>query len=1045
MRPTEPTDHERASNRRRASMRSLRRALLPSTLLAALASLPSFGCGAPASPEAAESTSSAATLTSFAAEYAMQPGWVRATFNLSTTDNVTASASVTCGSGSPSSVTTQISTLPNHLVAVDVNANLPWLAANGLPLPCAVTGITLTYHTVPTFPGGVSVSTSATAPAHFQMDLPLAYLTPQNLGVQTIAGASVGLAPPASSRRYAAYPPQIVAIASSGGRTAFVEIEERLDRGTLGIRAMSAFLYGSIERELGGGAEVFDGWGLDIDTLGVTKTTAGTEESNAGHNEFSGGGFPPAFLADPDPLVFPAPPLFPLSTYQANVLDNHGVPRCFSAGGCLDVIYDATAHTLRAINGAQLALVESGPIGGVGSMPASQSTTLPPAFTPPAGTSKSGQGPVAPKTKATGVYRAQSCALSGTTVAGPLTLCGGASAAISCPTPDDPIDPDTLPSSGSGAQLSLSKYMPYYANRRNIYGDCASHMAAQYTEYLYNRLAADAMPQAAATVDGQTVAIPTVPIAFSPSGGGALTTSSDGLKTGTGTDNFTPTTGHGNHPHLVPDAYWPARSPDWANWNAKARGIDGDLCSSIGFFTSSYCMGQGAPPPGAYWNYAQQVMSLGNNVFTADVFGLAESYLDDPETAMPHPDFTHVISALQSGLPVMVAMRGSAYSDVIDSSGHTWNLLAQGMSWFLPPELAACSTVSLDAVIKPAASHAVNIVGYELTMVPGTTTIDPVSSYFIIENNWGKDAGYRGFYTMNFSAFEYLAPSTTTMQLNCDYESPACSQPMTSYTFNQLPGVTNAVDVGDDGYHVNFLGMSTDTRGNWQEYSWSHEHAYSSYTAVPGQQLGLAMDVGAYGPWVVNAAGSIYGSIKTATGVTYGQVGGNATDIGVSPDGNTVYAVGVTGSQDGSTGHAIFKWLGPSGGSNPWVQMIGQYGVRIDAANDGSAWVTTNAGAIWHVSGSPASPTSSRAGGTGSLASDITVGNYGDVFVVGAPPAGQPIVKADYPLYHYDAQTNGFGAIGGSGWRISAGISPEGVSVANAEGQIWTTERVYLH
>jgi hypothetical protein len=154
----------------------------------------------------------------------------------------------------------------------------------------------------------------------------------------------------------------------------------------------------------------------------------------------------------------------------------------------------------------------------------------------------------------------------------------------------------------------------------------------------------------------------------------------------------------------------------------------------------------------------------------------------------------------------------------------------------------------------------------------------------------------------------------------------------------------------------------------------------------------------------------------------------------------------VAGADDGPGGHAIFKWLGPNGGANPWVQMAGSYGVRVDAGNDGSAWVTTNTGAVWHLWGDPSAPSYASIGQPGTVATDITVGYGGNVFVVGGPAAGQPFAATDYPVYAYDAGINTFHQVPGAyGARLSAGLSPTSLTVVSSTGGVWTTERVLQH
>jgi len=1017
--------------------------------------------------ETVDEVSSAISSLTYVNTYGVQPGWVRSTFS---TPNMagyqSGVASVGCSSGSPSSVTATWTALSPSLSAVDVKANLPWLANNSLPVPCAVNSVSLSFT-------GQSGTLASTASVNYHMDLPIAYMTPNNQA-SAVYGTSVSLQP--TTRRYAAYPPRIVAIKSNGGnygvRTAFVEVEERLDRGTLGMREMIAFGNGNVlDRELGGGAEMYANvnnvsgmtWGLDVDMLGITKVTGGVEESNPGSNTFTWTGGPseqltlndggtgvfsgtlPSIIDDnPADIVLPAPPLFGLPTYLHSVLDNHGIPRCSSPNGCLDVVYDASNHLLTAVNGASVADLEGGPI--TSTSVASTPTTVPPSGTPPMSTSVWGISPVASTTPANPIHAVPSCGLNAanTEIVVSLTPCAGASAAISCPTLTDNIDPDSFPTGGTGPKLSLSRYMPYYGGRANVIGDCMSQAAGQYGEYLYNRLAADVLPSVGVTVDGQTISVANPPIGLSP-----IAEEVSNLNWQNAIDSTDPIynpwpASASDHSPWVPEAYWPAREPDLSTWETSNPTATSMCPVTAPFPPSSFCIGQGQPPPGAYWTYAQNVSTWGNNPFTGGVYGVADTFLDTvaepgvPPTRANQTQtsaFQWVINVLQQGLVVYTGLGSVDFTHTNDEAG-TFTM-GNGMTWYLPPELATCSLAQLNNVLNPTGSqHQVNIVGYSLSY--NGSVIDPISSYFIIENNWGKNVGRGGFWAMNFAAFNYMTTSLETFQLNCDYNSPACTNPMTTYTWQQVPNAS-AVDVGDDGYHVTWFDQ------NQKGWSWSHNQPLSQYAALTGH-TGTAIDVGAYGPWTIDT-GELVGHIMTSTGVQKSVMlppgNGPFLDVGVSPDGNTVYIV--TGPESGAGG-PIYKWLGPNGGANPWVQMQGQYGVRIDAANDGSAWYTTSTGTVFHVSGNPAAPTVATIGPQGTLASDITVGYYGNVFVVGGFVQNGVLVPGDFVVYSYNASTNNWVVLPGAyGWRLSAGISPFGLSVVEAEGQVWTTERVYQH
>ena len=240
---------------------------------------------------------------------------------------------------------------------------------------------------------------------------------------------------------------------------------------------------------------------------------------------------------------------------------------------------------------------------------------------------------------------------------------------------------------------------------------------------------------------------------------------------------------------------------------------------------------------------------------------------------------------------------------------------------------------------------------------------------------------------------------------------------ITSMPFQQIPGATGA-DVGSDALGINWVAQSA---SNGQEYSWSIGTPLSG-TPV-GNQSGVAIDLGAQGPWVITAAHDIYGSVNG----TYGQIGGQATDVGVSPDGNTIYVVGVA-SPYSAVDFPIYKWV-----NNGWTQLPRQYGIHIDAANDGSAYVTDHTGAVWHIAGTPSNPITTYFGPSGTNASDVTIGADGTVFVVGND--GQQ----DSPIYVYDPQSNSWDALpGATGRRVSASSGTH-VSVVTSGGAVWTT------
>ncbi len=747
----------------------------------------------------------------------VQPGWVRATFAVSVTgdtSDVTVSADVTCAQGPRESVRVLTHSISPTLLAVDVRADLDWLAANQLPLPCAASRIDVTY----AWSGGTLAT--ATSPYPFQMDLPLSHLNWYQLNAWP-GYLQIPLRPPPSTRRHFAYTPQIIAIATADMQVTFVEVEELPERRTVGLRGAATFSWQhGLERELGGGAEIFPGWGLDVHALGVTKATSGLEESHAGFDAYAYGGtiLPALSTNDKSLRIYPAPPLVSEAEYTAHVLDNHGVPRCLAGSGCLDIVYDADAHVLRAGAGAGLMALDDGPIqpgitptSDAPMAPSTSMTAPPPSLTSSrARAASSGARParttlspeeqriadealLAPK--ATGpIVRAAKCALNATNDGSttPLTRCGGRTSATHCPTSTDPVHADSLPPApGDGYSLSVSRLMPVYAARENLAGSCGTHTQTQYYEALVNKLMDDVVPRRGLSIDGEWVSTPHPRVAYSPAA--ALVD----LYTHAGVQSGDPDFGDAHWPKdgttkFMPqtlDAYWPARERDFADWveNAspaareerghvlveKCRGTSGDAFAA--FWNRAFCVGQGQVPPGAYWNYSTQVVTMGQDSSTGGAWSLANTYFDVKSTSIALDDrdvaTQAVIATLRSGLPV--AMTFPVYSaDIADGAGGRLPLRSE-MSWFLPPELAGCDADLLRKAFQVDHPHAANIIGYVLS--GPIDAPDPITSFFLIENNWGKQAGDGGFFAMSFAAFKMLAKGVGKAQLVCGYPSIACA------------------------------------------------------------------------------------------------------------------------------------------------------------------------------------------------------------------------------------------------------------------------------
>ena len=269
---------------------------------------------------------------------------------------------------------------------------------------------------------------------------------------------------------------------------------------------------------------------------------------------------------------------------------------------------------------------------------------------------------------------------------------------------------------------------------------------------------------------------------------------------------------------LFLDAYWPAREGLWNHWvhsSDKLLILPGTnvpsmqptnpaltRCIEKGFWFSGFCIAQGQPSKGVYSNYSEMVKNFPTIPLQDIPWSLGNTYLsvishdiplDDPDAAIQA-----VIAQLQSGLPVQLGFTPGVKQEIPDGHGYycsqskkacindagcakgetcdsgQFSYYAGGITWDLPPELGGCSADTLNQAFGPEHGHAVNIVGYS---VAGTlTNPDPFNSYFILENNWGKNAGYRSFFYMNFAAFRFLANKLTTYNLGTTCASVACEK-----------------------------------------------------------------------------------------------------------------------------------------------------------------------------------------------------------------------------------------------------------------------------
>jgi len=844
----------------------------PLRRLVSLVGLSILICGGPAGAIAAPSISISSIVR-------LQPGWVRVYLQVGDPPiNAQFKASAVCAA--PTSASSIITGPSNgNSPAVDIKVDPNWLANNGLPAPCHLTQLNVTMT-------GAALTAEATANVDVAMDLPLSLLTPDNT---PIAPTNTQIQLTASSG-YAAYPPLMVLIRSQDGHAAFVEVEQLPGRGTVGVRGVSTF-FGktngkwNLVTELGGGGEIFDGWGLDVVDQGIWRAPQSAQEiKNPGHDKFSyTGTVEPPILATPVQKVFPAPPLFTTADYNANVLNNRGVVRCFDtyqgkSTGCMQITYDQKQNVLNAVNGAQIALLTPAPVTlgtqvsttpGLPVQVGIQATPRPPgsgatvklddpavaaklvaaaqAMAAARDLTKLASMPVAMRSsRASTGTRAKSrdyksvpispqeagiengaanqvinlgattgshisCVIAGGqqgpvgpghpnprpvpyhVTATPSKCLGMHGPVFACPTTGDAIDVETLGTGNTSAMALTATIPPYYAGRDNRYGTCVSHAVTQYLESLFDRYTDDLAGKRTIYVNGDPVVVPMPRVALSVSGGTAQDFDWDSTRTGdppapnlldySANSNGAPTLPN------FPEAYWMARESAWNAWVNAAQNTAGNaqLCQTCAnnkctnaYWPSAYCMGQGHPGPGVYFSHSQQAQTLQDDPLSDPPWSLANHWFNYIEADIPLDNrdqaIQSVIKEIQGGLPVNLDFDVVRAKETPDGSGQPGAYLDVGdtvMTWYLPPELAGCSKEQLDEVLGRKGGHSVDIIGYWIT---GTLAApDPVQSYFILENNWGKDAGYHSFYFMNFAAFKYLAYGLKTWRLDWTCFSVACA------------------------------------------------------------------------------------------------------------------------------------------------------------------------------------------------------------------------------------------------------------------------------
>ncbi len=199
----------------------------------------------------------------------------------------------------------------------------------------------------------------------------------------------------------------------------------------------------------------------------------------------------------------------------------------------------------------------------------------------------------------------------------------------------------------------------------------------------------------------------------------------------------------------------------------------------------------------------------------------------------------------------------------------------------------------------------------------------------------------------------------------------------------------SALDVGvgttdDDIWVLDYTLM--DDAGNYEALHWNADTESFQPTAIWGW---LSIDVTSVGPCVVKQDDSVWVSQPSANpwGALTQLDGGNGLAIGAAP--SAVWVIGVTNQPGEGPNQEAYRWTGQFS-PDPLVRDSLAYGMFLDVAPDGSAWIIIGGGeAILHATlaedGGFTAPQKVPLDGT---AFDIGVGADGSVYAVGVETDG---------------------------------------------------------
>jgi len=755
----------------------------------------------------------------------VQPGWVRVIATYADVPPGTTFALTSLGPGCAVS--------PARVASGRVSWDVRWREPNRW-LACVVGSYRLTASS-----GGAEIAVEERTAPGFDIGKPLEELDAFSVMWRTAEAVSeVGTA----TSPWAAYPAQTVAVLStsptgSTRRVAFVEYESLPARHALGIRQVVVFDTGnSVLFELGAGAELADGFELDIDRRGVTRAPVPEETSNPSSQRFDGviGGTGPVrrwspFMLLTSDVVLPFTPRFSEATYRSEVLDNHGTPPVLLEGDESDVRYDDAAQKLVAINGARLIplyrnlpQVDARYVGALGAVTGRDelartlrgtkagdgpSSGAPPKLDPPgalqdpASTAKAlgvttsellkmianpptlGPVPFEPAAPPPPVPGA-SCAIvrGSATPTVPITAC---TAAAGCP--DGTIDRErfTTTSSDPSTFGVVDLLTPYPAGRVNRIGSCAAHTEVQTLETLLNRYYADLGTFRYGVVDGERIAVPEPRAALSV--GGAI------WAVHTALGSFEPVTVHtrdiwsGRREAkyalpMFPLGEWPALEDVNAAWqSATSPSAESAAWRSACRFglPIGWCAGHGGPPPSVYRTYSEMALRAGRGDSPLDggFFAMMHSYSSIVATPISFDDrdtaIEEMLGELAAGLPVVLDFVVQPRPNPGETLPNAdAQMFRNGGGWWVPPEMAMCDLRALGYGIG---GHEVLVVGAHVER-DAAGGYDPYRSYFVVQNNWGKGSTIgEGLYYVSFSAVKALAWAAGKRRLDRRCASVACA------------------------------------------------------------------------------------------------------------------------------------------------------------------------------------------------------------------------------------------------------------------------------